>query len=358
MKEIARNYVWWPGLDHDIEALARSCASCLLTRNSPPSQRHPWQFSTAPWQRLHMDFAGPIDNFHFLLVIGAFSKWLEVIPMRTITASATVDALRNLFARFGIPSTVVSDNGPKFTSCQFTEFMAKNGIRYITTAPYHPASNGQAERYVQTFKQAYGAGHGTMSQKMTNFLLQYRNSPNGTTRLSPAQLMLGRPLRTRLDLISPIDAFKRLKDDLPSQVKSKRVFLPGKDVWYRNFSRGGSKWAAGTVSATIGNTMYEVKPQSHPDCTVRRHVDQILRRDTIPTPEIVTPQTSQANDSANSEVVPQPREVQETPRSTCADVLAKELPNEADFSTLRTPEPILRRSSRDNKGVPPERLDL
>ena len=58
-----------------------------------------------------MDFAGPIDNFHFLLVIDAFSKWLEVIPMRTITASATVEALRNLFARFRITSTVVSDNG-------------------------------------------------------------------------------------------------------------------------------------------------------------------------------------------------------------------------------------------------------
>ena len=168
--------------------------------------------------------------------------------MHTITASDTTEALYNLFARFGIPSTVVSDNEPQFTSCQFTEFMAKNGIRYITTAPYHPASNGQAERYVQTFKQAYGAGHGTMSQKMTNFLLQYRNSPNGATRQSPAQLMFARPLRTCLDLISPIDASKRLKVDSPLQVKSKHVFLPGKDVWYRNFSKGGSKWATETVS--------------------------------------------------------------------------------------------------------------
>ena len=158
--------------------------------------------------------------------------------------------------------------------------MAENGIRYITTAPYHRASNGQAERYVQTFRQAYGAGHRTMSQKMINFLLQYRNSPNGTTRLSPAQLMFGRTLCTCLDLISPIDTSKRLKDDSPLQMKSKRVFLPWKDVWYRNFSKGGSKWAAGTVFVTIGNTMYKVKPQAHPDCTMRRHVDQILCRDT------------------------------------------------------------------------------
>ncbi|XP_020910694.1 uncharacterized protein K02A2.6 [Exaiptasia diaphana] len=96
---------------------------------------------------------------------------------------------------------------------QFTDFMAKNGVRYITTAPYHPASNGQAERYFQTFKQAYRAGHGSLSQKMPNFLLQYRHSPNGTTRCSQAQLMFGRPLRTRLDLISPNDAFQRKRND-------------------------------------------------------------------------------------------------------------------------------------------------
>ncbi|KXJ08648.1 Uncharacterized protein K02A2.6 [Exaiptasia diaphana] len=84
---------------------------------------------------------------------------------------------------------------------------------YITTAPYHPASNGQAERYFQTFKQAYRAGHGSLSQKMPNFLLQYRHSPNGTTRCSQAQLMFGRPLRTRLDLISPNDAFQRKRND-------------------------------------------------------------------------------------------------------------------------------------------------
>ena len=182
--------------------------------------------------------------------------------------------------------------------------------------------------------------------------------------LSPAQLMFGRPFHTRLDLISPVDASKRLKDESPLQVKSKCVFLPGKVVWYRNFSKDGIKWTAGTVSATIGNTMYEVKPQSHPDCTVRRHVDQILHRDTLPTQEIVTLHTFQASDSAsdfqasNSEVESQPREVQETPQATCADVLARELPSKVDFSTPRTPEPVLRRSSQANKGVPPEKLDL
>ena len=106
---------------------------------------------------------------------------------------------------------------------------------------------------------------------------------------------------------------------------------------------------------TIRNTMYEVKPQTHPD----RHVDaQILHRDTLCTPEIATPHTFQANDSANSEVKPQPREVLETPQATCADVLARDLPSEVDFSTPKTPGPVLRRSSRANKGVLSERLHL
>ena len=67
MKEIARNYIWWPGLVQDIESLARSCAPCNTTRNSPPSYHHSWEYRTAPWQRVHIDFAGPINNLHFFI---------------------------------------------------------------------------------------------------------------------------------------------------------------------------------------------------------------------------------------------------------------------------------------------------
>ncbi len=143
MKELARSHIWWPGLDKDIESLAKSCEPCNSARNSPPFQYHPWAYPQAPWERVHIDYAGPVDGLYFLIVVDAFSKWLEVIPMRTTTAPATVKVLRDLFARFGLPIHVVSDNGSQFTSDFFNNFMKRNGIKHTTTAPYHPKSNGQ-----------------------------------------------------------------------------------------------------------------------------------------------------------------------------------------------------------------------
>ena len=65
------------------------------------------------------------------------------------TSSKTIRVLRELFARFGCPELLVSDNGPQFTSSDFEEFLATAGVRHINTAPYHPQSNGAAERNVK-----------------------------------------------------------------------------------------------------------------------------------------------------------------------------------------------------------------
>ena len=76
------------------------------------------------------------------------------------TAEKTIEVLRTLFARFGLPKCLVSDNVPQFTSKEFSEFMAANGVQHVRSAPYHPATNGAAERFVQTFKQALRTGWG------------------------------------------------------------------------------------------------------------------------------------------------------------------------------------------------------
>ena len=84
----------------------------------------------------------------------AHSKWLEVVPVPNLTSQTTIDTFRSIFATHGLPELLVSDNGPSFTSAEFQEFMKWNGIRHITSVPYHPASNELAERAVQTFKTA------------------------------------------------------------------------------------------------------------------------------------------------------------------------------------------------------------
>jgi len=160
MKTLAHSHVWWPNLDHDIESLVKACSQCQSVRSSPPVvPLHPQSWPTRPWQRIHVDYAGPFRGRNFLIVVDAHSKWPEVIPMISTTSSATIHELRRLFSSFGLPKQLVSDNGPQFTSDEFKEFLKANHVKHICSAPYHLSSNGAAERFVRTLKQALQTEH-------------------------------------------------------------------------------------------------------------------------------------------------------------------------------------------------------
>lgn len=125
MKSLARSYIWWPGIDADIEEKVKSCHACQLNRNNPPpSPLTPWEFPLHPWERLHADFAGPYEGKMFLIVVDAFSKWMEIIPLTTATAMTTIESLRAIFATHGLPKVFVTDNGTRFTSTEFQTFTA------------------------------------------------------------------------------------------------------------------------------------------------------------------------------------------------------------------------------------------
>ncbi|KAL9961633.1 hypothetical protein ACROYT_G030616 [Oculina patagonica] len=99
MKSLARLHVWWPNLDSDIEQTVRDCADCQANRRRTPLKvSNPWIWPTRPWQRLHVDFVGPFNGGMLLVVVDAKYKWLEVVPMSSTSASATIKALRGLFA--------------------------------------------------------------------------------------------------------------------------------------------------------------------------------------------------------------------------------------------------------------------
>ena len=139
MKSVARSYLWWPGLDKDIENLAKSCSACQAVKRAPPTvPLQPWVWPSKPWQRVHLDYAGPFQGRMFLIAVDAFSKWPEVKIMTSTTVSATLDTLREWFCTHGIPEQLVTDNGPQFTADAFKEFTQLNGIRHIKSAPYHP----------------------------------------------------------------------------------------------------------------------------------------------------------------------------------------------------------------------------
>ena len=205
MKSLARMYVWWPNISADIEKSIRLCRQCQEMQLTPPvAPLNPWRWPTRPWARLHLDFAGPFEGKTILVIVDAHSKWIEATCTPSTASSHVIEVLRTVFASHGLPETVVTDNGTGFVSQEFRHFLRTNGVKHTTSAPYYPVSNGLAERAVQIVKKGLKKEtSGTMATRLARILCSYRITPQTTTGVSPAELLLGRRPRTRLDLLKP-----------------------------------------------------------------------------------------------------------------------------------------------------------
>ena len=316
MKAVARSYFWYPGLDRDIEKKAHSCVACQAVKNAPPAAPlHPWLWPTKPWQRIHVDFAGPINGKSYLLVVDAHSKWPEIIEMNSTTAQRTIAELRKMFAAHGLPQQLVSDNGPQFISDEFATFMKMNGVKHIRCAPYHPASNGAVERLVQTFKKAIKAASDT-NFALASFLLSYRATPHSTTNETPCKLFLGRQLRTRLDLLlsnCEETVSKRQADQKIAHDKhcKPREFTVGENVMARN-NKQGLPYVPAVVKKKLGPLTYLIQTQD--GLIWKRHIEHLkgLGHDVTVTPlgettdeEIIYPTWVHSNSSSVPDSVDQ-----------------------------------------------------
>ncbi|XP_060085398.1 uncharacterized protein K02A2.6-like [Ylistrum balloti] len=277
-KSLARSYVWWPGIDSDIENQCATCSECQHHLAKPKTAPvHPWDFPSSPWERLHADFAGPFKGHMYLILVDAHSKWPEVVRMASTTSSHTIDVLRNTFARYGLPKQLVTDNGPQFVSEEFKDFLQGNGIKHITSSPYHPRTNGLAERFVQSFKNAMRKEGKPLHQRLSTFLCLYRNTPHTTTGETPAKLLLGRNLRTRLDILKP-DMTQRVERNQEKMKLSKhtgsevRNFTTGQTVMVQDY-RGNLPWVRATIHSQLGPLSYKVETVE--GSIWRRHVDQM-----------------------------------------------------------------------------------
>lgn len=340
MKAIARSYFWWPRLDDTIADLAGACQDSRRVKSNPPkAPLHPWTWPARTWQHIHVDFASYGDQ-HYLVVVDAHSKWPEVIgPIKSTSANATADPLRSLFARHGLPVQVVSDNGPPFQSRDYDNFLKRNGVQRILVSPYHQSSNGQAERFIQTFKRFLETSKGQPNSalKVFNFLLSYRNTPHATTGATPAKLFLGRELRTRLSLLRP---------DVAGRVTSKQAEMKfhhdqhskhcevaiGDPVLAHNYC-SKDKWQ----SIVDKSAPYSYKVQlENETLTWRRHTDQLLSAHNPPskadTSKDVTPNPDQPSDDSKQPGLPEP---------PAADVLPD------DATQVAEKPPDLRRSTRE-----------
>ncbi|XP_039298111.1 uncharacterized protein K02A2.6-like [Nilaparvata lugens] len=282
MKGKTRFQVWWPGLDKDLEEHVKHCTACQENRNRDVEMPlFSWTLPTEVWSRIHIDFAGPFLGKMWLVVVDARSKWLEVIPMSTTTTKSTINILQDLFSKFGYPRIIVSDNGPQLTSYEFQNFCKELNIKHARITPYHPKSNGLAERCVRTFKERMGISKGstgTLQEKLNKFLFAHRTSPKRATGKTPAFMMFGRELRCKIDLLLP-DVNDRVDEELVRQGNSKprvnaKVFGEGDGVWV--LDRSGKGYKKGKIVKVNGPYSYLVNVEE----TMRRcHADQLRYAD-------------------------------------------------------------------------------
>lgn len=280
MKNLSRGYVYWPSLDRDLEELCRACSACRAVRDAAPrAPLHPWEFPLHPWQRLHADFADCAGR-RYLVVVDAHSKWIEAIPMQKTDARSTVNTFRSMFARFGLPSQLVTDNGPPFFSQEFKVYCKTNNIRHVTSAPYRPQCNGAAENAVKNVKKAIKrAVHegDDVATALNRFLFQYRNCEHATTGTSPAVALQGRRLRGRLDALRPdVAAVARAAQERQARAAggTPRDVRVGDAVLARDYSTKGNKWAEGEVTQKTGPVSFKINVGNGLEW--RRHADQIV----------------------------------------------------------------------------------
>ena len=352
MKQLARTAVYWPNIDVDIEATCRYCIACGEHQNKPSKPAlHPWMLPEKPWSRIHLDHAINFLGSNWLVLIDAYSKYPCIHPTQAVTTKATIDLLEQDFALFGYPHTLVTDNATTFMSYEFQSWCKDRGITHLTGAPYHPSTNGAAERLVQTFKQALKKSSLPPKQALQEFLMQYRRTPNATG-YSPSELLNSRQIRTKIDTLLPSPAHaaqgKQAKEATKSQQQEMVARLAhgyniGDSVYALYFGPRRDKeprWVPAIVTKRRGTRTFNVRVYPRGP-TWRRHVEQLQPRYVSPDDLEPGENFDQINGSAK-------------PTTTDLEFSITNL-QELPTTALQEPEFQPRRSKRATKGKAPRR---
>ena len=195
---------FWPGMSHDINQLRENCRQCHI--NAPSQAKMPPTIEpTIPQTPFEMIFSDyfQLQGYHYLIAGDRLSAWTEVVQVRPGTQSAGAkglcSALRQLFALFGVPEEISSDGGPEYEAKEFKNFLLRWGTKHRQSSAYMPSSNGRAEVAVKQTKRLLqsniGPNGNLNNDNVVRALLQLRNTPDRDAKVSPAEILFGRPLR-------------------------------------------------------------------------------------------------------------------------------------------------------------------
>ena len=222
-RERARSCVWWPGMSTDIKTMIQKCKFCAEKAiRQPKEPLVEKETPLYPFQKVAADLCAK-NGVQYLIVADEYSRYIEICRLLNITSASVIKGLKEIFARHGIPMELTSDNGTQFDCGMFEEFAKEWGMMQVSSSPRHAQGNGAAERAVKTAK------HILDQEQWELALLTYRATPIAGIGLSPAELLFGRKLRTRLPCIEKLytpvqgDSDFRAKDQA-ARLKQKANF--------------------------------------------------------------------------------------------------------------------------------------
>ena len=194
VQENAKQHMYWTGIDADIEDYTKRCQECIKRSQVPKEPLQPHDIPEGPWRKLGIDYFA-FDGNSYVLICDYFSKFPFLYRAKTSFWSLR-DRLIDLFSIEGYPDEIVSDNGPPFQSKEFAKFLSGLGIKHTTSSPGYPRSNGFIERHIQTVKNMLSKSSNTRS--FQEVLADFRTTHIGTGLSSPAEILQGRNLTTRV----------------------------------------------------------------------------------------------------------------------------------------------------------------
>lgn len=202
--------VWFSKMSAYVKQYVSQCSICSNSEKSLKIVKSDFDKipdDIEPWQLIHIDITGPFESapasYRYLLtIVDHGSKFVEVFHDNNFTANNICKCIFSIFSRYGNPATVVTDNGPQFTSDEFIRFLRALGVRHTPTPVYYPEANAQAERFHRSLKDSikvYLKQGYTWADAIDVFLYHHRRIPHSRTKQSPLQKFLGRPVNGMLN---------------------------------------------------------------------------------------------------------------------------------------------------------------
>ena len=208
-----RSTVWFPKTDVAVDQNVKKCFPCRIA--TPKPSREPLKMTPlpdGPWQQVSIDFC-EVAGHYVLIVIDDYSRFPEVEIVHSTSAKVVLPKLDRVFAAYGVPQVVKSDNDPPFNGHEFAQFADYLGFKHPRVTPLWPEANGEVERFMKTFGKVL---HTTSNwkQQMYQFLRNYRATPHCTTGVAPTTALLGRPIRIKLPCPVAVPCESNLKPAL------------------------------------------------------------------------------------------------------------------------------------------------